>query len=75
MEDEFEKIKYVGRHSAAQLGSGFQTRPLSVDRTHLKQVCTALTFLQLVFELCVGCCHGLKMCIYIVYDSQIDFCH
>ena len=27
-EDEFEKINYVGRHLAARLGRGFQTRPL-----------------------------------------------
>ena len=26
-EDEFEKLNYVGRHSAARIGRGFQTRP------------------------------------------------
>ena len=26
-EDEFEKINYVGRYSAARLGRGFQTPP------------------------------------------------
>ena len=29
-EDEFEKINYVGRHSAARLGRGFQTRPVAI---------------------------------------------
>ena len=28
---EFEKINYVGRHSAAVLGRGFQTRPGPMD--------------------------------------------
>ena len=26
-EDDFEKINYVGKHSAARLGRGFQIRP------------------------------------------------
>ena len=26
-EDEIEKVNYIGQHSAAQLGRGFQTRP------------------------------------------------
>ena len=30
-EDEFERINYVGRYSAARLGRGFQTRPSTSD--------------------------------------------
>ena len=42
-EDEFIKINYVGRHSAARLGRGFQTRP-SVDPVGLEGVALLLLF-------------------------------
>ena len=43
-EDDIEKINYIGRHSAARLGRGFQTRPYPVFSHTLPEVIGSLKF-------------------------------
>ena len=46
-EDEFEKINYVGRHSAARLSRGFQTRPKGSESRTSNCLIPSLTLHQL----------------------------